>query len=476
MMMVFILAVPISCLFSVKFALSFQPVIDAASIKNISSLKNAAIWCGTFAMLDCIFMLVVRFAKENLLRESYISLKGELFSNIINMDIDNFNKENGGNYISMLDNDVKLLSSTYFSNFLSIYIVIMSFIFSFIAVFYLNYIITIILLCVGFCSVMIPKLFEKKLAELQQKYSMSMQKYISWIKDFLDGFEVIKSFNIQKYVINSHEKYNSSTEYIGCSSRKFIYFVGWISTVFSSSMYVVTFVVGGYFAIVGKMTVGLVVSLSQLIGGVVAPLEQLPSILAEFHSSKKIVEKLQNIIEMDSINDEGIFPENEVSEISLKDVSFSYTGSKIKALKDVNIKLERGKKYAIVGESGSGKTTIAKMILRFYKPDYGNIKLNDYEIEELSSEYLYHSVSYMHQNTFLFDDIIKNNITLYHDYADAEIMTALKLSGLSDFLNKLPEGINTKIGENGIMCSGGERQRLGIARALICRTKFLILD
>lgn len=476
MMAFFILLVPLSCFFSIKFALSFEPVINSAINKNLNMLKISAMWCGIYAILDCVFLLIVKYIRENILKETFVNLKNDLFTKILKFNTEAFNEFNTGTYISILDNDVKLLGDSYYNNILSLYNVIVSFIFSFITVFFLNYTITIILIMVAVSSIIIPKFFDKKLANLQEKYSENMKRYTSQIKDFFDGFQVIKSFNIQDKIIRSNAKLNKIREESGCEARKTVYLAGWISMLFSSAMYVITYVIGGYFAITGAISVGLVISLSQLIGGVVAPLEQVPAILAEINSTLKIRAKLEKIINKEVREEKGQDLSDLLLEVLIKNISFNYKNSEVMALNNINMKFKEGKRYAIVGESGSGKSTIAKLLLNFYKYNNGEIKINDIEISKIDSSSLYKSIGYIHQNIFLFDDTLKNNITLYKDYSYEEIMDAIEASGLSEFIKRLPKGLNTNVGENGIIFSGGERQRIGIARALICKAKFLILD
>ena len=470
----FLLSIPMSVLFSIKFALSFQPIIDAAANKNSSLLISSALWCGAYAILNCAFLLIIKILKENILRNCSILLKSDLFNNIINRNMENFNSENSSNYISLLNNDVKIIINDYFENILELYNIVISFIFSIITVCLVNYIVTIILIVIAICSVLIPKCFENSLAKLQDNYSTSMKRYLSQIKDFFEGFQLIKSFNLQQKVITSHKKYNLNAENLRCKTNKKIYFTGWIPMFFSSIMYVITFILGGYLIIIGSISIGYVVSLSQLIGGVVAPIEQLPSILASINSTSKVKTKLQKILTVHKINNNSEITNLNISDISFENVSFSYKNSNTKALNDNNINFEANKNYAIVGESGSGKSTIAKLILQFYKCNEGTVNYNNYST--ISLESLYHSISYIHQYTFLFDDTLKNNITLYKNYTDTEIENAIKLSGLSKLIEKLPDGIESKIGENGSILSGGERQRISIARALISRSHFLILD
>ena len=173
----FLLSIPMSVLFSIKFALSFQPIIDAAANKNSSLLISSALWCGAYAILNCAFLLIIKILKENILRNCSILLKSDLFNNIINRNMENFNSENSSNYISLLNNDVKIIINDYFENILELYNIVISFIFSIITVCLVNYIVTIILIVIAICSVLIPKCFENSLAKLQDNYSTSMKRY-----------------------------------------------------------------------------------------------------------------------------------------------------------------------------------------------------------------------------------------------------------------------------------------------------------
>jgi ATP-binding cassette, subfamily B, bacterial len=473
----FIIMVPLSCLASVLFALSFNPIIEAAIKRDQSSLVTSGIFALLFALSDLFFAYLVKLSSTKMLKESAISIKQDLFSKLVEQDISAAKNENSGNYLSVLTNDVNLVKENYFSNLLMIYRVIMSFVISLVAVIVVDYRIALVLLLVGLCSVILPKLLEKRLSQLQENHSKKLKKYLSSTKDFFEGLEVIKSFHIQKKVFSNHHKHNQETEIAGYKASMYTFSVGWVSMLFSSLMYVFTFVIGGYFVINGSMSVGLVVALSQLIGGVVAPIEQLPEYLAEYHSSKSIANQLKTILDKKNKEDEGIVPNVHPNHIHLKDVSYKYQEESNRlALNQVNVKFEYGKRYAIVGESGSGKTTLAKLILGFLPNYKGKICIGNENLDTISKTYLYQNVCYIHQNTFIFDDTLRNNITLYQEYRDEEVLSVLHKAGLSSFYDNLPEGLDTLLGENGSKCSGGERQRISIARSLIAESKFLILD
>tara|TARA_S200000501_G_scaffold55840_1_gene45976 strand:- start:7447 stop:9189 length:1743 start_codon:yes stop_codon:yes gene_type:complete len=164
--------------------------------------------------------------------------------------------------------------------------------------------------------------------------------------------------------------------------------------------------------------------------------------------------------------------------ISFKNVNFVYKSNlENKVLKDINIEIKGGKMTALVGHSGSGKSTLLNMIPRIYDPGSGKIEIDNQDIKEVNLASLREQISIVDQNTTLFDDTIFNNIKYAKPHAsDQEIYNAAKLSMCENFINKLPNGFNTIIGENGTRLSGGEKQRLSIARAFLKDSKIILLD
>lgn len=167
--------------------------------------------------------------------------------------------------------------------------------------------------------------------------------------------------------------------------------------------------------------------------------------------------------------------EFEFGNIELNDVNFGYKDEKI--LKDLNLIFEKGKITGIVGKSGSGKSTILKLIMRFWNLDSGEIKIDKHNVNTINTKSLRQNISYVTQETFLFDDTIKNNIKIANlNASDEEVIEACKKASIHEFIETLPNGYDTKVGELGENLSGGERQRLGIARAFLHNSKIMILD
>ncbi|WP_075536517.1 ABC transporter ATP-binding protein [Candidatus Pelagibacter communis] len=165
------------------------------------------------------------------------------------------------------------------------------------------------------------------------------------------------------------------------------------------------------------------------------------------------------------------------SKITFENICFKYESSEKNILENINLEFEGGKMTALVGHSGSGKSTILNLIPRIYEAHSGNIKIDDQSIYDSTLESLRKNISMVSQETTLFDDTIKNNIKYANaDASDEEVIEAAKLSNSHEFIERLPNQYNTLIGEDGLRLSGGEKQRLSIARAMIKKSSIILLD
>ena len=179
------------------------------------------------------------------------------------------------------------------------------------------------------------------------------------------------------------------------------------------------------------------------------------------------------------IKDKGDAKDIKVNNGNIKfiNVSFKYESNEKNVLNDINLNFEGGKMTALVGHSGSGKSTILNLVPRFYQPQSGDIKIDNQSIDEVKIDSLRNNISLVSQETTLFDDTIRNNIKYANENAtDEEIEKVAILSNSHDFIKKLPNKYETLIGENGVRLSGGEKQRISIARAMIKKSSIILLD
>lgn len=224
-----------------------------------------------------------------------------------------------------------------------------------------------------------------------------------------------------------------------------------------------------------SISVGTAIIIIQLSTHIVGPVKTSISLINQIKSVSLIGKKVEDILNVNNESEESEEIKSFRDCIDVKDLNFSYTKER-NALKNINLKFERNKKYAIVGESGCGKSTLIKLIMRYYNEYEGKITIDNKDLNKIYSSDLYKTISMIQQNVFMFDDSIKENIRLFSNYSDESVIESCKRSGIMGLINRLEDGIDSLVGENGNKLSGGEKQRIAIARALINETKILILD
>lgn len=236
---------------------------------------------------------------------------------------------------------------------------------------------------------------------------------------------------------------------------------------------------GGYLYIHGELTVGAIVTFVTFLHRLYGPIGDLSSVHIEISRSMALFERIFEYLDLrheitDAPNAVEI-PEIK-GKIEFENVHFSYTNEQ-ETLKDINFVIEQGQMTALVGPSGSGKTTITYLLARLYDPASGTIRVDGYDIRDVKIESLRRQIGIVTQDTYIFNASVRENL-LYSkpDAADDEIIQACKVANIHDFIMTLPEGYDTIVGERGTKLSGGEKQRLSIARAILKDPRIIILD
>ena len=209
------------------------------------------------------------------------------------------------------------------------------------------------------------------------------------------------------------------------------------------------------------------------------PLKSLTNVNAQFQRGMAACQTLFAILDSEQEKDEGtLVIERAKGDVEFRDVTFTYPGRETPALRNINLSIPAGKTVALVGRSGSGKSTMASLITRFYDIDKGQILMDGHDLREYKLTSLRNQVALVSQNVHLFNDTVANNIAYARteEYSREQIEQAAKMAYALDFINKMDNGLDTIIGENGVLLSGGQRQRIAIARALLRDSPILILD
>lgn len=229
----------------------------------------------------------------------------------------------------------------------------------------------------------------------------------------------------------------------------------------------------------GNLTLGMMMSISGIIGQVNGPLSQLIGFLQQFQDAKISLERSEEVHLCENEDNDKLddLPTSTPQDIVLENISFRYTGSIGKpALENISLKIPAGKMTAIVGESGSGKTTLMKLLLKFYIPTEGKILIGSKDLNHYKAASVRHSSGIVMQDNFVFSDTIKQNIILGEKEDEERLHKAIDAACLTEYIDGLPLGVYTKIGTEGNGVSGGERQRIMIARAIYKNPLYMMLD
>lgn len=465
----------ISSITMVGVSLLLQSTIDKVMNGDMEGFKKILI----FTLLYCIVMGVLYFIYDILskmfIRNVIQQLRSKIFSGIINHNYKDFNSKNTADYISGLTNDIKLVEENYITSVL----VVLQFSVVFLAtigiLIYLSPLVTCCLFVSMLLIFIVPSIFGKKLEVKQMNLSNKLTSFTIVIKDMLSGYDVIKSYNLKKYTLEEFEDENKDLAKTKFEVDKLLVINETLSQLLGMGTQFVAIFLSAYLVLKGNITMGTLIAIVQLSGSFIQPVIMIMSYVPKITSMNSVINRLDDMSNYKDDSFDGnksLYFENC---IEICDLNFAYEDDK-KVLKNINLRVDKNKKYAIVGPSGCGKSTLVKLILGYYADYYGEIKYDNEEIKNVKIEKINEMISIIHQNVYMFDKNIKDNICLYKNFSNDNIIKSLKLSGADKFVEELEDGLNYFVGENGNNLSGGQRQRIAIARALIREKPILVLD
>jgi subfamily B ATP-binding cassette protein MsbA len=407
-------------------------------------------------------------------------IRQQLFGQLVYMPMEFYDDNKSGRLVAKVINDVNQMANaipTVFKDFLQQGLTFLALVGY---TFYLNWELASVLFLVIPLSVGVITKIGEKLRKLATRGQESIGDMASILKEVFGGIRIVKAYGTEDAESSKFQRTNVSFLRASMKSAQLLAISSPLMEMISGSGIAIIVWYGGYLILNGAMEPGEISSFIVALFMAYAPIRKLAG---ANHSVQTAIAAAHRVFHVLDLENEKKEHSNQIDlspfsrSLEFRDVTIFYAGKAEPALAKVNLTIHFGEVVALVGSSGSGKTTLASLIPRFYEPNEGMVLMDGHPIREVTLKSLRSQMAIVSQETMLFDDSIRNNIAYSRMDARLEdIQRAAKAAYADEFIDRLPNGMETIIGENGLKLSGGQRQRLAIARAILRDPPLLILD
>lgn len=408
-----------------------------------------------------------------------ISLVSDFFIKLMNLPIAFFDTRMTGDILQRI-NDHKRIERVLTTSSLDVlFSMVNLLVFSFVLAYY-NLTLFAIFLLGSILYFLWIILFLKKRRDLDYKRFSEVSQEQSTVIELINGMQEIKLHNAEKQKRWSWEFVQARLFKVSMEGLALEQYQNVGSGFINEVKNILITVLSAKLVIDGEITLGMMLAISYIVGQLNSPIAQLINFIREFQDAKISLDRLSEIHNKEDEEQQDVEKINDIqlgADIDLTKVSFRYIGSDQLVLQDFDLTIPANKVTAIVGVSGSGKTTLMKLLLKFYEPNSGQIKIGSHDLGRVSQKSWRHECGVVMQEGYIFNDTVANNIAVGEDYIDKKKLAhAVDIANIKEFIETMPLAYNTKIGMEGVGISTGQKQRLLIARAVYKNPNFLFFD
>lgn len=452
-----------------------QQLIDAASgVPGALPIGTLAKISGAFVLLCVAAFLLDYVSQPRFIERAMRQYKDFAFQKLTEKSISSFRDESTATYLSALTNDANGIEADYLAQQLSLITKTVAFIGALAMMLWYSPLMTAIALGVTILPLVASLLTGSKLQAAEKRVSDRNKDFTAALHDCLSGFAVVKNFKAEREIFKLFAESNRALESEKFNKRRIKTLVGMIGAVAGIFAQLGVFLIGAYLALSGYgLTPGVVIIFVNLMNFLIQPIAELPGLLASRRAALGLIGKLAAALEKNPTVCGGEELSMLEHDIRLEKVSFSYNGEK-EVLHEISAVFEAGKAYAIVGGSGSGKSTMLHLLMAGSTEYTGNILLDGTELRRMAPESLYEMTSVIQQNVFVFNASIKDNVAMFRSFPQQELDDAIRRAHLTGLIAERGESYLCGEGGNGL--SGGEKQRVSIARSLLKKSSVLLAD
>lgn len=452
-----------------------QQLMDtAAGESGALSFRTLLLISAGFVLL-CAGLSLLNYASQpRFLERAMRQYKDFAFKKLIGKSISSFRDESAAGYLSALTNDAASIETNYLAQMLAMITKAVTFIGALLLMCRYSLLMTAIAAGLTVLPLIASLLTGNRLQTVESRVSERNGEFTAALSDCLAGFTVVKNFRAEREIFRLFAQSNKALEHEKFTGRRIKTLVGMIGAVTGIFAQLGVFIAGVYLSMKGgSMTPGAVVLFVNLMNFIISPIAELPGLLACRKAALGLVDKLAAALERSSSR-EGSETLNRLEHgIRLENVSFAYEPGKT-VLHGINAEFEAGKAYALVGGSGSGKSTLLNLLMAAETNYSGHILADGIELSDISTESLYGTMAAIQQNVFVFNASIKDNVSMFRDFPKTEMDEAIARAHLGALIRE--RGEDYLCGENGSGLSGGEKQRISIARSLLKKSSVLLAD
>ena len=451
-----------------------KEVIDLMAGESRFSMTQIMCIALGIVVFDLIMMMISYYSEPSFIKRAMKQYKARAFSYLSNKTIASFQKESSSAYLSALTNDASTIETNYLGQILPIINKTLTFFGALILMLFYSPLLTGFVILILLLPTLVSTIMGKKMQLAQKEVSDQNSAFTAAMTDCLGGFPVIKSFRAEEEAQKIFSEENGKLEEAKCRLRKISVLAGYLGIMAGMTAQMGVFLMGAYLAMHGNsLTPGSVLMFVNLMNFLITPLSELPRLLAGKKAASGLIDKLAEALS-ENQKTEGEETVSTIGDgICFQNVSFSYDGEK-DVLHDIDCSFLPGRSYAIVGSSGSGKSTLLNLLLSGNNMYKGNITMDGKELKTISTDSLYDLMTVIQQNVFIFNSTIRDNVTMFRDFSKDEVERAMKKANLLPLISE--RGEDYRCGENGKHLSGGEKQRISIARSLLKESSVLLAD
>ena len=461
-------------IFTCAYSYYFKIIID--NVVNTNK-QNLLIVACIFTII-LLIKLITEYLRNNLIlylnQKLDLSIITSIINKIISLPYSYYKNKSTGEVISRINDALyikniitKILTTVLLDTILSLVVLIV--------LFSINITMTSLLLLLTILYFLVLLIYKDIIKNETNYLQEDNAKVNSLLVESINGYETIKGLNLETRFKNKINKNYLNMINSNLALTKTVYSSELIKDIFEGIIIILIILLGGKYIMDKSLSVGNLITYNTLIYYYINGIRNLSSLYKEYYYAKNSLKRINTLLDYKHEKMNKTTNLNILGDIKINNLTFGYDEKHL-ILKNITIDIPKSTKLLILGSSGSGKSTLLKILYKYYQIERDKILINNYDINDYSLLDIRKNITYISQNEFLYSDTIKNNIILDREVSEEEFLKICNLTYVTDIIKNNPLSYNMRLEENGINISGGERQRIILARALLKPAKIILID